>query len=45
MCSFFQSIGRVLMLAKMDWATFWAIFPQTHLVTLPETPDLMLLRR
>jgi hypothetical protein len=24
----------VSILTKMDWATFWAIFSQTHLVTL-----------
>jgi hypothetical protein len=24
----------VLILTKMDWATFWAMFSQTHLVTL-----------
>jgi hypothetical protein len=34
---FFQ--GSTLVLAKNGWATFWAIFSQTHLVTLP--PDLL----
>jgi hypothetical protein len=34
---FFQSIDFVLMLTKMDRATFWAIFSQTHLVTLTQT--------
>jgi hypothetical protein len=27
----------VLTFAKMGWATFWAIFSQTHLVTLLES--------
>jgi hypothetical protein len=27
-------IRDVLVLTKMSWVSFWAIFPQTHLVTL-----------
>jgi hypothetical protein len=30
----FHNKGNALLLAKMYWATFWAIFSQTHLVTL-----------
>jgi hypothetical protein len=26
---------QVFVTKKQGWATFWAIFPQTHLVTLP----------
>jgi hypothetical protein len=26
-------------LSKTDWATFWAIFLQTHLVTLPDVVE------
>jgi hypothetical protein len=32
--TFFLSIDYVLISAKMGWATFWAIFSQTYLVTL-----------
>jgi hypothetical protein len=34
LCYFFLSINCVLNLTKMRWATFWAIFKQTHLVAL-----------
>jgi hypothetical protein len=33
-CYFFQSTNHALILTKMGWATFWAIFSQTDLVTL-----------
>jgi hypothetical protein len=29
----------------MDWATFWAIFSQTHLVALFGNPDIWIQRR
>jgi hypothetical protein len=29
----------VLIFTKMDWATFWATFSQTHVVTLQGTQD------
>jgi hypothetical protein len=32
--TFSKSNDYVLILTKMGWATFWAIFSQTHLVTL-----------
>jgi hypothetical protein len=33
-------LSRKLILTKMAWATFWAIFSQTHLVTLIRTCPL-----
>jgi hypothetical protein len=35
--TFSHGKSDVLMSTKMGWATFWAIFSQTHLVTLAET--------
>jgi hypothetical protein len=32
---FSLSLDYVLIMTKICWATFWAIFPHTHLVTLP----------
>jgi hypothetical protein len=32
--TFFHCNSYVLSLTKMDWATYWAIFSLTHLVTL-----------
>jgi hypothetical protein len=32
--AYFQGKSYVLLLTKIGWATFWAIFEQTHLVTL-----------
>jgi hypothetical protein len=32
--TFFHSKSCVLIFTKMDWATFWSTFSQTHLVTL-----------
>jgi hypothetical protein len=32
--TFFRSKIHVLISQKVDWATFWATFSQTHLVTL-----------
>jgi hypothetical protein len=32
--TFFHGTSLVLILAKNGWATFWATFSQTHLVTL-----------
>jgi hypothetical protein len=32
--TFFHSKSCLLIFTKMDWATFWATFSQTHLVTL-----------
>jgi hypothetical protein len=32
--TFFNSKNCVLNVTKMDWATFWATFSQTRLVTL-----------
>jgi hypothetical protein len=32
--TFFLGESTALILTKMGWATFWAIFSQTHLVTL-----------
>jgi hypothetical protein len=31
---FFNVSINLLIMTKMDWATFWAFFSQTHLVTL-----------
>jgi hypothetical protein len=31
---FFHSASYALILTKVGWAEFWAIFSQTHLVTL-----------
>jgi hypothetical protein len=31
---FFHGKSYSFMSTKMDWATFWALFSQTHLVTL-----------
>jgi hypothetical protein len=36
-CATFFSRWTLLNLAKNSWATFWAIFSQTHLVTLPRS--------
>jgi hypothetical protein len=45
---FFRGKSFVLIMTKMGWATFWAIYSQTHLVTLivsekklPPTPYLL----
>jgi hypothetical protein len=35
--NFFQGNNSVWKLSKMSWATFWAIFSRTHLVTLVVT--------
>jgi hypothetical protein len=35
--AFFPSIDHVFILPKWGWATFWATFSQTHLVTLDNT--------
>jgi hypothetical protein len=32
--TFFRRLVFISILAKMAWPTFWAIFSQTHLVTL-----------
>jgi hypothetical protein len=32
--TFFRGYGYLSIITKMGWATFWAIFSQTHLVTL-----------
>jgi hypothetical protein len=32
---FFHGASYVLILTKNGWATIWATFSQTHLVTLP----------
>jgi hypothetical protein len=32
---YYHGKKHVLILKKLGWATFWAIFSQTHLVTLP----------
>jgi hypothetical protein len=34
LATFFHGTSSVLILKKMGWATFWAIFPLSHLVTL-----------
>jgi hypothetical protein len=34
---FFHIESQEFILTKNDWATFWATFSQTHLVTLPAT--------
>jgi hypothetical protein len=34
LATFFHGESNVLILAKMAWATLWAFFSQTHLVTL-----------
>jgi hypothetical protein len=35
----FHTKGYALILAQIEWATFWAIFSQTHLVTLALSPS------
>jgi hypothetical protein len=37
---FLRSKIYVVMLTKMCWATFWAIFSQTHLVTLADEQNV-----
>jgi hypothetical protein len=34
--TFFNGKSYVSIITKIDWATFWATFSQTPLVTLPE---------
>jgi hypothetical protein len=39
LCLFFLGNLDYIVLTKVGWATFWAIFSQTHLVTLLERPQ------
>jgi hypothetical protein len=36
----FHEKSYVLIFTKIDWATLWATFSQTHLVTLMSTVDI-----
>jgi hypothetical protein len=38
---FFHCQGYALFWTKVYWATFWAIFSQTHLVTLNLNPSCL----